>query len=129
MTVEDEVRAAAEHRAVALATGDESALRLLLHPEFAWTSHTGEHFDRDSYLDANLDGPTRWHSQVLTDVRVIVVGDTAVLRGTVTDDVTTDAGRSTFRMPLTQTWVRSGDRWQCLAGHAGPRIAAQEQSA
>ncbi|MDY0908515.1 nuclear transport factor 2 family protein [Microbacterium sp. CFBP9034] len=125
MTIQDEVLAAAERRAVALAAGDERALRTLLHPDFGWTSHTGETFDRDSYVAANLSGPTRWHSQVLTDPRIVVVGDTAVLRCAVTDDVTTSAGRESFRMPMTQTWVRSGGGWQCLAGHAGPRTVSQ----
>ena len=128
MTVQDEVLAAAEQRAVALAAGDERALTLLLHPDFGWTSHTGEHFDRDGYIDANVGGPTRWHSQDLRDVRIVLVGDTAVLFCAVTDDVTTGTGRSEFQMPMTQTWVRSSGRWQCLAGHAGPHTAARDES-
>ena len=36
------------------------------------------------------------------------------------DDVTTEAGRQTFRLPVTQTWVGTGAGWRCLAGHAGP---------
>jgi hypothetical protein len=31
-------------------------------------------------------------------------------------------GRQEFRMPMTQVWVRADGRWQCLAGHAGPRL-------
>ncbi|MEU1970955.1 nuclear transport factor 2 family protein [Microbacterium sp. NPDC019599] len=125
VTIQDEVLGAAERRAAALAAGDERALRMLLHPAFGWTSHTGEHFDRDSYLAGNLRGPTRWHSQLLTDPKITVVGGTAVLRCVVVDDVTTSAGRSEYRMPMTQMWVRAGGQWQCLAGHAGPRISAQ----
>jgi len=26
-------------------------------------------------------------------------------------------------MPTTQVWVRSGDDWMCLSGHAGPRLS------
>ena len=115
------MRVAAERRASALAEGDERALRMLLHPDFGWTSHTGQHFDRDSYIDANVDGPTQWHAQRLANVTVRVVGDTAVLHCVVTDDVTTSDGRAAHHMLMTQTWVRSEGRWQCLAGHAGPR--------
>jgi hypothetical protein len=114
---------AAEQRASALAQGDEPALRTLLHPEFCWTSHTGERFDRDAYIDANVGGRTSWHAQHLEDVRITVVSDTAVLLCVVSDDVTTIDGRSAHRMPMTQTWVRTDGRWQCLAGHAGPRVA------
>ena len=30
----------------------------------------------------------------------------------------------TYRMPMTQFWVRTDLGWQCLAGHAGPRLEA-----
>ncbi len=120
MSDEDDVLAAAERRALALAAGDAVSLRELLHPDFVWTSHTGRVFDRDDYIGANVDGPTRWHAQRLTDVVIRVVGDTAVLRCVVDDEVTVAAGRTIFRMPVTQTWVRTVLGWRCLAGHAGP---------
>lgn len=120
MSDQDDVLAAAERRAAALAAGDAAALRELLHPDFAWTSHAARVFDREGYIRANVDGPTRWHAQRLTDVVVTVVGDAAVLRCVVDDEVTVADGRTTFRMPVTQTWVRSGGGWRCLAGHAGP---------
>ena len=111
-----------DRRAAALADGDADALMGLLHPEFHWTSHTGEHFDRARYVQANTGGAAVWHGQQLDDVEVRVVGATAVLWCTVTDDVTTSGGRARFIMPVTQTWVRTPAGWQCLAGHAGPRI-------
>ena len=53
---------------------------------------------------------------------VVVVGDTAVLYVEVTDVVLTDDEEpETFRMPMTQVWVRRDGDWKCLAGHAGPR--------
>ena len=48
----------------------------------------------------------------------------ALLRADVTDVVLTETGEpATFRMPVTQVWVRDRDRWLCLAGHAGPRLS------
>ncbi len=70
-----------------------------------WTSHTGESFELRTYLDANTNGRTEWHGQQLTDVDIRVVGEVAVLRCTVTDDVTTAAGRGTYKMPMTTTWI------------------------
>jgi hypothetical protein len=61
----DDVRRAALDRADALAHGDRERLRDLLHPDFRWTSHTGEQFDRDSYLRSNTDGTNRWSGQEL----------------------------------------------------------------
>ena len=116
------VLAAARARADALAAGDAAALAGLLHEDFRWTAHTGATFDREEYVRRNTDGTTVWRSQDLADADVAVVGDTAVLRAEVTDVVEGgDGGPATFRMPMTQTWVREGSRWRCLAGHAGPR--------
>jgi ketosteroid isomerase-like protein len=121
VTPEGEVLAAAVARADALARGDADALRARLHPLFAWTSHRGDTFDRETYVRRNTGSEVRWHGQALEDVRVVVVGDTAVLRCTAVDRVGAQ-GPEVFRMPMTQTWVRSGDGWLCLAGHAGPRV-------
>jgi ketosteroid isomerase-like protein len=116
------VVSAARARADALAAGDVAALTDLLHERFRWTAHTGAIFDRDEYVRRNTSGTTVWRSQDLVDAEVTVVGDTAVLHAEVTDVVDGSSGEpETFRMPMTQVWVRHDGRWRCLAGHAGPR--------
>jgi hypothetical protein len=122
---EDQVLIAAQARAAALAARDAAALRGLLHPRFGWVSHRGEVFDRDGYVAANATpGGVRWQAQRIEEPQVCVVGDTAVLRCTVTDVVTgADGGEVRARMLMTQTWIRYRTAtWLCLAGHAGPRI-------
>lgn len=109
-------------RAEALARRDGEALRAVLHPGFVWTSHRGEVFDREGYVAANSGPRSRWVAQGLHDVRVTVVGSTAVLVGLVVDEWTGGKGAEVYRMPLTQTWVREGEGWLCLAGHAGPLV-------
>ena len=121
---EDQVVTAAFDRADALASGDGERLRALLHPDFRWTSHLGEQFDRERYVSSNTGGSLAWRAQSLTGIEVVVVGDAAVLRCVVTDQVDAGDGVESFRMPMTQTWVRTADRWLCLAGHAGPRLLA-----
>ncbi len=117
-----EVVAAAKARSVALASGDADGLMAVLHREFRWTAHDGRMYDYKQYIRRNTEGTTVWHAQDLSDVRVVVVGETAVLFAEVTDDVATDGGGAErFRMPVTQVWVRQDDGWKCLAGHAGPR--------
>jgi ketosteroid isomerase-like protein len=119
----EEVIAAAEDRARALAAGDAGRLLALLHRDFGWTTHTGETLDRSEYIRRNTTGVTAWRSQQLTDTEVVVVGDAAVLRCEVVDEVAgADSVVETFRMPMTQLWVRVADGWTCLAGHAGPRV-------
>ena len=118
----DVVRAASA-RAVALADGDAERLLGLLHPDFRWTTHVGTTYDRAQYVRRNTGGVTVWRSQELLDPEVVVVGDTAVLRAQVTDVVLSGDGElATFRMPMTQVWIRGASGWTCLAGHAGPRL-------
>jgi ketosteroid isomerase-like protein len=115
---EQEVTAAATRRAEALAAGDEAALRLLMHPSLQWTNFHGEVLGYEDYIAGNTRGGLRWRSQRLEDVTVVVAGDTAVLTAAVTDEVTRDGHEQSFRLRLTQTWVRTPAGWRCLAGHA-----------
>ncbi|WP_107766122.1 nuclear transport factor 2 family protein [Nocardioides terrigena] len=122
MDAASQVIEAAEARALALADGDADRLVALLHPEFRWTAHVGETYDRAEYVRRNTEGHTVWRSQTMLDPHVVVVDDTAVLRCEVTDVVLSgDDEPATFRMPMTQVWVRTDGRWSCLGGHAGPR--------
>ena len=122
MSDHEAVLSAARERADAMAAGDEGRLRRVLHPSFAWISHRGDRFDLESYLESNLRGSNTWHRQELEDPDIRIVGDTAVLRCVVVDEVDIGEGAETFRMPMTQTWIRDDGRWRCLAGHAGPRL-------
>lgn len=121
MDTRAEVIRAAEARARALENADAVTLEDLLHEDFRWTSHTGELFRRDDYIERNTQGQVPWRSQQLGQVDVAVVGETAVLLADVTDEIAVGGALETFHMPMTQVWVRRDGRWRCLAGHAGPR--------
>ena len=115
---EKEVTEAALRRAAALAAGDEAALRLLMHPRLQWTNFRGEVLGYEEYITGNTRGSLRWRSQRLDDIAVVVDGGTAVLTAAVTDEVTRNGREESFRLRLTQTWVRTPEGWRCLAGHA-----------
>jgi hypothetical protein len=121
---EEIVIAAAERRAIALANADVPELRRLMHPEMRWTTHRGDVLDLETYVAGNTDRSLVWHEQRLEHPSVTVVGDVAVLTAVVVDVVDREGSRETFRMHLTQTWVREGSEWKCIAGHAGPRVSA-----
>ena len=123
MSDEKQVLDAAQARARALARGDAAALLGLLDERFRWTTHLGEVLDRTEYVARNTAGHTVWRSQDLSNPRVVVVGDTAVLHADVIDVVLSGSPEpEEFRMPMTQVWVRASGGWRCLAGHAGPRL-------
>lgn len=119
MNQADEVLRIAEVRAAALVEGEPDRLRRLLHPEFRWTSHRGDRYDRESYVLANTRD-LRWVKQRLEDPEVTVVGDTAILLCTAVDTVVRDGAELSLEVPVTQVWVRAHKTWVLLAGHAGP---------
>jgi hypothetical protein len=117
------VVAAARARSAALVAGDRQRLAALLHPRLRWTTYQGVVLDREQYLAGNVGGGLVWVEQMLQDVDVQVVGDAAaVLTALVVDVVNRDGSPETLRLRLTQTWVNTVDGWQCLSGHAGPRV-------
>jgi len=118
----EQVLLVVEQRAIALAAGDPDALRTLMHPSLQWTTYKGDLLSREQYVAGNTGGVLTWKSQGLEGTRVVVVGDTAVLTALVTDEVRRDGQDQSFRLRLTQTWVRAESGWQCLAGHAGPEV-------
>lgn len=96
----------------------------LMHPSLQWTTFKGDVLSRDQYVAGNTGSNLRWRSQTLEGTHVAVVGDTAVLTAVVTDEVESGGREQTFTLRLTQTWVRIGSGWQCLAGHAGPEVTS-----
>jgi hypothetical protein len=122
MSDEDDVLTAARARAEALAHADASELAALLHPQFRWATHAGQRLDRAAYVERNTGGTTVWRCQALEEPDVTVVSDVAVLQAVAIDTVRVGDGWETFRMPVTQVWVRGEGSWLCLAGHAGPRL-------
>jgi hypothetical protein len=114
-----EVLDAALARADALRRRDGEELRRLLHPQFRWISHKGDHFDRDTYLESNVEGKNTWHAQILEEPEITILGTAAVLTCMVKDDVSNGDGRNQYRMPMTQVWVYE-ETWKLVAGHAGP---------
>jgi len=103
--------------------GDRRRLAALLHPQLLWTTYQGVVLDREDYLAVNVGGGLVWIEQTLQDIDVQIIGNAvAVLTALVVDVVNRDGAQDTFRLRLTQTWVNSADGWQCLSGHAGPRV-------
>lgn len=120
MTDADAVLNAARRRADALAGADAEGLRSLMHARMRWTTHRGDVLDLESYVGRNTDGTLQWLGQRLEQPDVVIVGDAAVLTALVVDTVERGGLPQEFRLRLTQTWVRQGTNWVCLAGHAGP---------
>ncbi len=117
---EQDVLAAAARRATALAGQDWAVLEALLHPDFVYTNSQGARLTREQYVEFVRTGPLRWNAQRIEDPRVALVGSTAVVTGTVVDDVVVSGDAHVLRFATTQTYVLVDGAWSYLAGHTAP---------
>ena len=118
MSARDEILFAAQRRSRALVERDAAALRELHHRDLRWTTHRGDVRDLDAYVAGNTEGDLVWRDQRLSDVDVVVVGDTAVLTAAVHDEFERAGEPGAHTVRLTLTWVREDGAWRVLAGHA-----------
>lgn len=117
---EREVLAAERALQAAMRASDVAALERLLHPALLAVGPDGQMADRASDLAAHRDGVFRIDALDERDLRVLVLGDTAMtfvvldVRGAI-------AGADVSgRMRYTRTWTRDGGTWRVLGAHIAP---------
>jgi ketosteroid isomerase-like protein len=110
-----------EERALqaAMLASDVDELDRLLHPDLLAVGPDGRLVGKADDLEAHRSGVFRIAGLAEEDVRVTVVGDTAVtfvvllIRGTIANE---EVGG---RMRYTRTWVHGDGGWRVLAAHIG----------
>ena len=115
-----DVESAFRERADALAAQDWAVVEAQLHDDFVYTNSLGERLTKDGYLTFLRTGPLRWNRQWLEDALVVEVDATAVITGTVFDDVVVDGEPRVLTFATTQTYALVDGRWRYLAGHTAP---------
>jgi ketosteroid isomerase-like protein len=111
-----------EERALqaAMRSSDVDELDRLLHPELLAVGPDGQLVDKAADLAAHRAGVFTITELQEQELRVKVVGDTAVtfvvlrVRGKIADD---DVAGS---MRYTRTWIRDGGSWRVMAAHISP---------
>jgi ketosteroid isomerase-like protein len=112
----------AEERALQAAqlASDVEQLDRLLHPDLLAVGPDGRLADKAADLAAHRSGVFRIAALDEEDLRVRLVGDTAVtfvvlaIRGTI------GGADASGRFRYTRTWTRDGGAWRVVAAHIGP---------
>jgi hypothetical protein len=94
-----------------------AAIEMLSEPSMMVNSHGAMKFDHDSYRQMAEKGPMVLESFELSDMKVVFPNEaTAVLTYHVKQKTAQrgDGKGDVQEMNDTSTWVRSGDRWQCV---------------
>jgi ketosteroid isomerase-like protein len=98
---------------------DTQTLEQILADDFTLAGTGDALIGKGEYV-AGLDNPEfRTTSAIVNDVRIRVYGDAAVVTGRATyQGCSKTGGRSVHRFRFTDTFVRRGGSWKCVATHA-----------
>jgi ketosteroid isomerase-like protein len=123
-TTEKVIVKLAQERATALICRDVDTLNFLLSPDFVYTNADGTVFKKRDYIQVYvLDPSVRWRSQTLTNVRVHVSGNAAVLIAKVHDEAMFGDHALDADFRTTQVYVQREGHWQYCAGHTSNLIS------
>jgi ketosteroid isomerase-like protein len=90
----------------------------IMSDDFTWTSPSGEVWTKAQDIEEIKSGGSVIASWVLTDVKVRVYGDAAVVTGRSTVKETYKGKELSGQVRWTHTWVKRDGRWQCVAAHS-----------
>jgi len=84
-----------------------------------WISgYPGKTSTKANFLDDVKSGKHKLEACEFGPREVKVLGDVAVLQGSVTETRIADGQRSTFRVAYMDVWVKRGDRWVVVRSYA-----------
>lgn len=119
-TTVSEITALEDRRWAAQIAGDLDALDVLLADELSYTHSNGMVDTKASYIEAIAGKVFDYQSESRSDVKVEVVGDTAMVTGRVA--MTVLAGGRTVELDsrYTVVWIRRDGSWQLLCWQSTP---------
>ena len=122
-STEQAVAAAAEKLRVAMIDPTPAALTALVADDLSY-GHSGGRVDtKDSFIGDLIAGKSDFVTIAITDQIIKVVGNTAIVRHTLTAD-TNDSGKpGKVQIKILGVWQQQGGQWKLLARQA-VRVAA-----
>jgi len=99
---------------------DTKILNRLYSNTLAWTRPNGEFLNKEQVLGNLRSGKTKCASIKHHDVRVRIYGNTAILTGTSTTDLTYEGKPANRFRWFGEIWVKQNGRWQLVARQVSP---------
>ena len=92
-------------------------LSSLLAEEFVITVEDGNVYSKAGYISHTADSKVRVDVAEMSDLKVRVHGDTAVVTGAYHEKGVSEGKTYEYRDRLTDVWVKTGGKWQVVASH------------
>ena len=102
---------------------DVGILSSLLAEEFVITVEDGSTYGKLGYISHSADSSVRVEVADLSDLRVRVHGNVAVVTGAYHESGTSKGKPYEYRDRLTDVWVKSPGGWQVIASHYSVPLA------
>jgi ketosteroid isomerase-like protein len=96
---------------------DFVTLNSLLADDFVITVENGSTYSKSGYIAEASSGTTRVEISTMSDLKVRMHGNTAVVTGAYHEKSTTNGKLYDYHDRLTDIWVKIGGRWQLVASH------------
>jgi ketosteroid isomerase-like protein len=101
----------------ALIKHDPGTLDKMLADDYVGTSATGKVFTKAQLLEEVKSSKENIISFVDEEVKVRVYGNAAVITARTTAKVRVEGKEVTYLGRYTDTWIKLGGQWKCVAGH------------
>lgn len=92
-------------------------LSSLLAEEFVITVEDGNVYSKAGYISHTADSKVRVDVAEMSDLKVRVHGDTAIVTGSYHEKGVSEGKTYEYRDRLTDVWVKTGGKWQVVASH------------
>jgi len=102
---------------------DISLLGTLLAEDFVITVEDGSTYGKAGYISHTADSTVHVEVAALSDLKVRLHGNTAVVTGAYHETGESKAKRYEYRDRLTDTWMKLDGRWQVVASHYSVPLA------
>jgi ketosteroid isomerase-like protein len=102
-------------RAVAAVKGDVATLEKQTSDDYTFINLNGRMSDKSQMINAFKTGQTKLTSNELSDMKVRVYGDTAVITGKADIKGTLGGKDVVGQIMFTRVYVKKGDQWQSVA--------------
>ncbi len=92
-------------------------LSSLLAEDFVITVEDGNVYSKTGYISHSADASTKVQIAEITDLKVRMHGDTAVVTGAYHEKGETDGKPYEYHDRLTDVWMKIGGKWQVISSH------------
>jgi ketosteroid isomerase-like protein len=97
---------------------DARALKMLLAPDLIYVEYDGTLMDKTQYL-ASVQSPTLQPVRIVNESTTVrLYGAVAVVNGVCREDGVKNGKPFTLRERFTDTWIRRGNDWVCVASES-----------